>query len=98
MFHSFQALSLPPLESAPAHQISVSSSWTATQSLTWAVFFVIVIVVGKKKPRKIPILLNASKGLCLSPVLIKGEIYWSFCLRRKSGSDYQIAHQRQVLM
>lgn len=52
----------------------------------------------KKKERKMSILLNASKGLCLAPVLIKGKIYWSLCLRRKSGSDYQIAHQRQVLM
>lgn len=57
-----------------------------------------VVVIMKKKIGKILILVNASKGLCLAPVLIKDEIYWSLCLRRKSGFDYQIAHQRQVLL
>lgn len=70
-----------------------SSSWLAVvpghvQSL----------VVVMRKEREIPFLLNASKGLCLAPVLIKGEIYWSLCVRRKSESGYQIADQRQVLM
>lgn len=46
----------------------------------WAVFFVIVIFM--KKTGKIAILLNASKGLCLAPVLIKGEIYWSLWAER----------------
>lgn len=60
--------------------------------------FVVVVMKKKKTNREMPILLNASKGLCLAPVLGKSEIYWSLCVRRKSGSGYQIAHQRQVLM
>lgn len=66
--------------------------------LPWPCPVFVVAIKEKRKHREIPILLNTSKGLCLAPVLIKGEIYWSLCVRRKSGSDYQIAHQRQVLM
>lgn len=84
---------LQHLESVPAcelvlQQLAGGSLWTCTVSCC----------CHEKREREIPFLLNASKGLCLAPVLIKGEIYWSLCVRRKSESGYQIADQRQVLM
>lgn len=93
----FYSLARPflTLRICSTYQISVASSWAASQSLTMCS---LCCCCCHEKARKILILLNASKGLCLAPVLIKGEIYWSLCLRRKSGFYYQIVHQRQVLM